>query len=208
MTQRRDEYATVTVLRGPEHGFIDSRPRHGLLVAGVRGLFVIQRMVVISGCEHMIAARWLPFQTQKPVSFFGDLALGLFCPFFPCSVCSTCPTGRKRQIFLHWSKRGQTLRDGLAIDLSGDLKVRAMTRIVRLGAMAAGIAATVERTGDRAWLEVAEVSLLQVIHTLMSGRQKSANSQSITFASRTQALTGNTLGNITVLSYLVAHATK
>ena len=44
------------------------------------------------------------------------------------------------------------------MDLSGDLKVRAVSRIVRVGAMATGITATVERTGDRARLEVAEFS--------------------------------------------------
>jgi hypothetical protein len=53
-------------------------------------------------------------------------------------------------------KRGQTLREGLAVDLSCDLKVRAMPRIVRFGAMAAGITATVKRAGNGARLEVTE----------------------------------------------------
>ena len=50
--------------------------------------------------ERAFSAALLKNQTQKPVYFFGDLALDLFCRFFSRSVCSACPTGRKRQIFL------------------------------------------------------------------------------------------------------------
>ncbi len=52
--------------------------------------------------------------------------------------------------------RGQILCDRLALDLLGELKMRAVSGVVGLGAMASGTATAAHGTGDGTRLEVAE----------------------------------------------------
>jgi hypothetical protein len=55
-------------------------------------------------------------------------------------------------------RRWQILRRCLAVNLSGELKMRTMSRIVWFGAMALRLSATPDCIGDRAWLKVAQFS--------------------------------------------------
>jgi hypothetical protein len=58
--------------------------------------------------------------------------------------------------FADGGQRGKVLRSSLAGDLLRELKVRAMSGIAGLGAMASGFSAAANCTGDGTWLEIAE----------------------------------------------------
>src|SRR6266478_9450720 len=75
--------------------------------------------------------------------------IGLPDPFFSL-LCRT-PFG-----FTDGRWRGQILCDRLALDLLGELKMRAVSGVVGLGAMASGTATAAHGTGDGTRLEVAE----------------------------------------------------
>jgi hypothetical protein len=57
--------------------------------------------------------------------------------------------------FAQGGLRRKILGDGFALDLLRELKVRTMSGIIGIGAMAAGFPAAADSAGDRTWLKVA-----------------------------------------------------
>ena len=53
-------------------------------------------------------------------------------------------------------RSGQILRDGFAVDFLRELKMRAVSGVIRFGAMASGTATAPGRTGDGTGLKISE----------------------------------------------------
>ena len=126
---------------------------------------------------------------QEPIYFARDLLPDRLGRFFSCSLDSSSPSsGRNWQIFSLTSTRtltqrlklvelghlslrlaqggraGERLRDRLALDLTGQTKIRSMARMPRLMAAAVGLPAPTRGAGNGTWAKVAELSHLLSYH--------------------------------------------